>query len=167
MRSSAYRNQLAGHQQKQKRARRLLAGLGVVPAVARAAVPQAPLHHPAGARYRQDQHAPWKRNVFDSPLNYPNLEGNTYQPSLPGGQPGGALPGMGLLGRLGAAISSALPGMGHEVNYAPTYFQGMGDGPAVPSMDTAITSMNTTINASIGLVSGAVIIGLAYWGMKK
>jgi hypothetical protein len=161
MRSSAYRNQLAGHQQRQKRARRMLAGLGVVPAVARAAVPPAPPHHLPGRVFQKDMHSPWKRTMYDSPLNYPNLEGNTYQPSLPGGQPGGALPGMGMIGRLGASISNMLAGSPSGA------LPGMGDDPAVPGVDQALNSMATTINASIGLVSGAVIIGLAYWGMKK
>jgi hypothetical protein len=174
MRSGAYRNALAGAQQRQKRARAVLAGLGVTPAVARAAVPPSAPHHPPGSVFRQDQHVPWKRKSFDSPLNYANLDGTSYQPSMPGGQPSGSL-----------------PGMGHDISYEPAYFDGIqpsgslpgmgligrlgdavanmlpGGSPNVPSTDEAISSMNSTINASIGLVSGAVLIGLAYWGLKK
>ena len=177
MRSSGYRNALAGAQGRQKAARMALAGLrgmGVMPAVARSATPPAVPHHLPGRVFQQDMHSPWNRVGFDSPLNYPNLEGplagagrsgalpgmGTFPgmsmgyPSVPGGQASGGMPGMGLLGRLGAMVSSALPGMGV-------------DAPAVPNVDDALNTMATTINASIGLVSGAVIIGLAYWGMKK
>lgn len=176
MRSSGYRNALAGAQGRQKAARMALAGLrglGVVPAVTRSANP-GPAHHLPGRVFQKDMHAPWNRVGFDSPLNYPNLEGplagagrsgalpgmGTFPgmsmgyPSVPGGQASGGMPGMGLLGLLGAMVSSALPGMG-------------ADSPAVPNVDDALNTMATTINASIGLVSGAVIIGLAYWGMKK
>jgi hypothetical protein len=136
MRSPQYRNRLAATQQAQKSAKAFLLSRGSTLAGA---------HHTGQPNlFRRDMHEPWNRVAFDSSLNYAMLEG---------AGPSGALPGMGFFGKLGEAISSALPGMG--------------DPPVVPPVDQALNSMASTINASIGLVSGAVIIGLAVWGLKK
>lgn len=119
----------------------VIAGLGLMPVTGKA---WTGAHHPPGRVFQADQPAPFKRVSYDSPLNYPILDGVDRS---------GALPGMGSYLRhdqLAGCSGGALPGMGAD----PI------------GVDAAIAQAQSVIGSGITFAEAALALGLCWYGYK-